>query len=258
MVDIHSIAASSNPSRREQETEREVTSRSWAGRSRRAGGRSGAMTAATATQHQRTTGTARLPPPVTGVEATLVVGRQLLNNLMLAHTSPSAAEQWSHNVDQLVVMAINTPHNEVRQQEPTIAHSRSPSAARTPPSARVPHQTCVLPSIATADLGDELIRCRRGRIVASPSRATVKGAAISRAATSSEILTLLCQHERRLRRVLCVPLALQEALEGVWHLHHISGWWSGHVSSGLIYRRSTTGWLTPPNSSRSTPPPSSL
>jgi hypothetical protein len=41
-------------------------------------------------------------------------------------------------------------------------HSRSPSAARAPPSSRVPHQACVLSNIATVDLRDELIHRRRG------------------------------------------------------------------------------------------------
>jgi hypothetical protein len=71
-------------------------------------------------------------------------------------------EQWCHDVDQFIVAAINTPHHEGGRQEPTVAHSRSPSAARTPPSVRVPHQMSVLPSIVTTDLLDELIHRRRG------------------------------------------------------------------------------------------------
>jgi hypothetical protein len=45
MVDVHSIAASSHPSHREQEAERAVTSCSQSGRSRHTGGRSSATTA---------------------------------------------------------------------------------------------------------------------------------------------------------------------------------------------------------------------
>jgi hypothetical protein len=120
-----------------------------------------ATTAATATQHQRSAGTVRTPPPAAGVEATLVAARRLLNNPLSAHTSPSTAEQWRHDVDQLVVAAINTPHHEGGRYEPVAAHSRSPLATRAPPSARVPHQARVLPSIATADLHNELIRRRR-------------------------------------------------------------------------------------------------
>jgi hypothetical protein len=98
-----------------------------------------AMTAVTTTQHQRTTGTVWTPLPAEGVEATLVAARWLLNNPPSAHTSPLAIEQWRHNVDQLIVAAINTPHHEGGRQEPTATHSRSPSAVRTPPYAHLPH-----------------------------------------------------------------------------------------------------------------------
>jgi hypothetical protein len=47
-----------------------------------------------------------------GVEATLVVAHRLLNNPPSVHASPSTAEQWCHDVDQLIVAAINTPHHE--------------------------------------------------------------------------------------------------------------------------------------------------
>jgi hypothetical protein len=63
-------------------------------------------------------------------------------------------EQWHHNVDHLIIATINTPHQGGRRQEPSVAHSRSPSAVRMPPQLRVP------PSIATADFHDELI-CHR-------------------------------------------------------------------------------------------------
>jgi hypothetical protein len=96
-------------------------------------------TAATGMQHQRSAGMVRTPPPAAGVEATLVATRQLLNNPPLVHASPSATEQWCHDVDRLVVAAINTPHHEGGRQEPAAAHSRSTLAARAPPSTRVPH-----------------------------------------------------------------------------------------------------------------------
>jgi hypothetical protein len=35
----------------------------------------------------------------------------LLNNPLSVHASPSAVEQWCHNIDQLVIAAINTPHH---------------------------------------------------------------------------------------------------------------------------------------------------
>jgi hypothetical protein len=76
------------------------------------------------------------------------------------------------------------------------------------------------------------------RIVASPLSATVKGAAILRAATLREILNLLRQHERCPRRVPCDALALQRALGGVWHLYRISGWWSDPTEFLHIYSTS--------------------
>jgi hypothetical protein len=80
------------------------TSRSWAGRSRHVGSRSSTTTATTATQRQRSTGTVRPPPP----RATLAAAHRLLNNPPSAHASPSAVEQWRHNIDQLIV-AVSTP-----------------------------------------------------------------------------------------------------------------------------------------------------
>jgi hypothetical protein len=63
----------------------------------------------------------------------------LLNNPLSAHTSPSAVEQWNHDVDQLIVMAIKTPHHEGGRQELATVHLHCPSVACAPPSARVPH-----------------------------------------------------------------------------------------------------------------------
>jgi hypothetical protein len=87
------MAASSHPSHRVQEAEREVTSSSQAGRSQHAGGHSMATTATTATQRQRSAGMVQTPLPAAGVEATLVIAHQLLNNAPSAHASPSAIEQ---------------------------------------------------------------------------------------------------------------------------------------------------------------------
>jgi hypothetical protein len=69
---------------------------------------------------------------------------------------PSAAEQWHHDVDQLIIASINTSHHEGGRQEPTVADSFSPLVALAPPSTRV------LPSITTIDLCSELIRYHRG------------------------------------------------------------------------------------------------
>jgi hypothetical protein len=99
MVDIHSVAASSHPSRRERESERETTSRSRAGRSRREGGRTDATTVVLESQPQRTAGMTASPPAATGIDVTLLAARQLLNNPPSSEASLSAAEQWRHDVD---------------------------------------------------------------------------------------------------------------------------------------------------------------
>jgi hypothetical protein len=50
-----------------------------------------------------------------GPDATLLAARQLLNNPPLVKALPSAAEQWCHDVDQLIIAAINTPHRDGRR-----------------------------------------------------------------------------------------------------------------------------------------------
>jgi hypothetical protein len=64
-----------------------------------------------------------------GLDAALLAARrQLLNNPPPIGVSPSVVEQWHHDVDQLVVAAINTPHHEGRRQ-PSVQQVRFPSAA---------------------------------------------------------------------------------------------------------------------------------
>jgi hypothetical protein len=109
MVDHHSVAASSQPSRRERESERETTSRSRAGRSRRSRGHTDITTIML--ESQPTAGTTT-SPAAAGLDAALLAACQLLNNPPSAGASPSAAKQWRHDVDQLVITAINTPHHE--------------------------------------------------------------------------------------------------------------------------------------------------
>jgi hypothetical protein len=125
MVDIHSMAASSHPSHRE----REATSRSRAGRSRRAGGRADATTVVLESQPQCTVGTTASPLVAAGIIAALLVVRQLLNNPPPSRASSAAAEQWRHDVGQLVATAINAPHQE-RQRQPPPQQSRVWSTAR--------------------------------------------------------------------------------------------------------------------------------
>jgi hypothetical protein len=169
------MAASSHPSRREREVERGATSHPRAGRPRCAGGRSGATTVIVESQPQRTAGTVPAPSVVAGTDATLLAARQLLNNPPPSGASPSAAEEWRRNVDQLVVAAINTPLHE-RRCQPSAQHSHTlvahaPFAARAPPVEHAPpvgpdacqtarHRT-PMASYATADLRAE-INCHRG------------------------------------------------------------------------------------------------
>jgi hypothetical protein len=137
MVDLHSVAASSHPCRREREFELETTSRFRAGRSRWSRGRTDATIVVLESQPQRTAGTTTSPPAAVGLDATLLAARQLLNNPPPTGASPSAAEQWHHDLDQLVVAAINTPHHE-RRRSPSAQQSRFPSAARAPSVAQAP------------------------------------------------------------------------------------------------------------------------
>jgi hypothetical protein len=51
-----------------------------------------------------------------GPDTVLLAARQLLNNLPPAGPLPSAAEQWRHDVEQLVIAAIDTPHRDGRHQ----------------------------------------------------------------------------------------------------------------------------------------------
>jgi hypothetical protein len=54
-------------------------------------------------------------PPGAGPEATLEAARQLLHNPLGSHASPSVAKQWHHDVNQLIIAAINMPHRGGRQ-----------------------------------------------------------------------------------------------------------------------------------------------
>jgi hypothetical protein len=173
------VAASSHPSRRERESERETTSWSRAGRSRRPNGRTDTTTVVLESQPQPTAGTTASPPTVVGLDAALLAARQLLNNPPPTGASPSAVEQWCHDVDQLVVAAINTPHHEGWRQ-PSAQQSRFPSAACAPsvaqtplvlPGARPPTQhRAPMANYQTTDLREEINRRRGGE----DSRTTIE------------------------------------------------------------------------------------
>jgi hypothetical protein len=51
---------------------------------------------------------ADVTPPGAGPKGTLEVAHLLLRNPSGPGASPSAAEQWHHNVNQLVISTINT------------------------------------------------------------------------------------------------------------------------------------------------------
>jgi hypothetical protein len=113
---------------------------------------------------------------VAGADETLLAACQLLNNPPPSGASPSVAEEWCRNVDQLIVAAINTPLHE-RWCQPSAQHSHTtvahvPSAARTPPVERAPpvrpdacqtaRHRAPMASYATADLRAEINRRRGG------------------------------------------------------------------------------------------------
>jgi hypothetical protein len=165
------VAASSHPSRRERESERETTSRSRAGRSRWSRGRTDTTTVVLESQPQPTAGTTASPPAAVGPDTALLATRQLLNNPPPAEASPSAGKQWSHNVDQLGIAAINTPHRDGRRQ-PSAQQSRFPSAARAPSVAQAPpvlpgarpsvQHRASMDCFQTSDLREEINRRRGG------------------------------------------------------------------------------------------------
>jgi hypothetical protein len=118
---------------------------------------------------QRSAATVAVLPSGAGPEATLVVVCQLLHNPPSAHASPSEAEQWCHDVDQLIGAAINTMPQGGRQENhlggasmPSMAHSRSPAAPSCSPVVPRASLAVRASSHATVDLQVELECCRLG------------------------------------------------------------------------------------------------
>jgi hypothetical protein len=196
MGELHSMAASSHPSHCEWEIGEEAKSHSWAGQSRRRGNRATVTASVGVPQHQRSTNVVVTPPPVANVaaqqrqrtasvampppprptaDATMHVARQLLNNPPPTGASSSTVEQWCHDVDQLLVVAINTPPPGGNHQIPD-EHSLTPTSAHVPPAPGVPSSMCppsvarapstarapgaprvLIESVATSDLRNELL-----------------------------------------------------------------------------------------------------
>jgi hypothetical protein len=103
-------------------------------------------------------------PPGAGLEATLEAVHQLLHNPLGPHASPLAAEQWHHDIDQLIVAAINTSPRGGRQVNhpggapvTSVAHSCSPTA---PCESSAPH--ALVASLGMVDLRVKLKRHRSG------------------------------------------------------------------------------------------------
>jgi hypothetical protein len=96
---------------------------------------------------------AAVTPPGAGPEAMLEDARQLLHNPPGLHASPSVVEQWCHDVDQLIIAAINTlPHRGRQVNHPGgVPVSLAPSAPRAPAAC-----------LATVDLWAELEHRRSG------------------------------------------------------------------------------------------------
>jgi hypothetical protein len=106
MVDIRSIAGSSRPSRHGQGFEHEATSHSREGRSRRTNAcdaTTAVVATAAAAHRQHSAAMVAVTPPGASSKATMETARRLLHNPPSPHASPSVAEQWCHDIDQLII-----------------------------------------------------------------------------------------------------------------------------------------------------------
>jgi hypothetical protein len=176
-------------------------------------------------------------PPGAGHEGTLEAARVLLHNTLGPGTSPSAVEQWRHNVDQLIITAINTLLHGGKlattlvgcQSHLQCTHARRWQHTRWWWRALRYHHAPVA-SLTTA----------RDRIVASPSSTAEGGTAT--------LTVTLVQQTPLLSGKLLAPLHPHDLGVVAWRLTHISEWWSGCTNSGPTYQRSTSGASMPPPS----------
>jgi hypothetical protein len=174
-----------------------------------------------------------------------MAARQLLNNPPPPHTSPSVAEQWRHNIDQLIVAAINTPPHRGRQP-PSVAHSHTltethmlsaptapivacePLAAHALSSTHAPAPPRAPTASATmTDLQAEL-NCHRG---GEDSRITIERQCERRRNLEGEFDSLAPAWEAPTVRAMR-PLAPLGFREDAWRSLCISVWWSGRASFG--------------------------
>jgi hypothetical protein len=138
MVDVHSVAASSHPSCHERESERETTSRSRTGQSRQTGGCTDTTTVMLESQPQRTARMIASLLAAAGLDAALLAARQLLNNPPPSGASPSVAEQWHHDVDQLIVTTICATVALSISSVCAIRGAGNPGAAKCAPAGAAP------------------------------------------------------------------------------------------------------------------------
>jgi hypothetical protein len=109
-------------------------------------------------------------------EATLEAAHQLLHNPPGPHFSPSAAEQWHHDINRIIITSINTSaHARWHANHPSAVtsatHSLTPMVPRVPSVPRVATAPRVpVASFITATLRAELERCRSGE----DNRITIK------------------------------------------------------------------------------------
>jgi hypothetical protein len=179
-------------------------------------------------------------------------------NLCGPHASPSVAEQWRHDVDQLVVATINTPPRRGRRAnhfggalELTSAHSRTPTVACTSLVACVPMAPCVsAASLATVDLWAEL----EHRRLEEDDYITIERHQERHCNLDGDFVAA---NTTPMRQVL-TPIHPWDLGVVAWHLPHTSEWRCGRASFGPTCWRSTTGASTLLSSCRSTPPSSSL
>jgi hypothetical protein len=192
---------------------------------------------AVVTHRQCSTAMAAMMPPGASPEVTLVATRKLLHNPPSAHSSPSTVEQWRHDVDELVIAAINTMPHGGRQENrlggvpvPSAAHSCSPWLSRAHWWHRARRwqyvrqvslqQICELNSSIAAQV----------RTVASPSSASGRGAT-ARVVTSRGTSV---RWTPPLSGKLLAPLRPRRDLGvAAWCFPHTSTWWSGRASFGL-------------------------
>jgi hypothetical protein len=189
---------------------------------------------------KRTAGMTASPPAVAGLNSALLAVRQLLNNPPSTGVSPSAAEQWRHNVDRLIVAVIKSPHRE-RRRQPSAHQSCFLSATRVPsvvqaspvlPGARPSAQhRAPMASYTMMDLMEEINRRRGGE----DSRTTIE----RHHERHRDIEGCNLEKDFNMhapvggRQVAHAPLPPNSpgVSEGAWHWPHTYVWWFGRASS---------------------------